>query len=65
MDGDIRYIHTTCMRAWPHLARRSSLKGRVDDANDDKNSIAPSKTMEHQPAVGTEKKHPARAHMKR
>lgn len=66
MDGDVQYIHTTCMHAWFHvakLAQCSSLKGRVDDAND-KNTIAPPRTIEHQPPTST-KKRPERAHMKR
>jgi len=56
MDGDIQYIHTTCMHAWFHVAKDCAVQlaeGEGDDSNDNKNSIAPSRTIEHQPATST------------
>jgi hypothetical protein len=38
MDGDIQYIHTTCMHAWSHVAKACAVQlakvEGIGDAND-------------------------------
>lgn len=54
MDGDIQHIRTTCMhaQAWSHVGKACAVQlakvEGIDDANDDKNNIAPSRTIEPQ-----------------